>query len=78
MTQKQMIKDYIEEHGSITPMEAFSLGITRLAARISELREDGIRVKTTTVHAKNRYGRQVAYAEYRIEGAEHVCSTSQS
>ena len=42
MTQKDLIRDYIEKHGSITPFEAFTeLGCTKLATRISEMRADG-------------------------------------
>ena len=42
MTQKQEILEYIRKHGSITPMDAFPLGITKLATRVSEMRSAGI------------------------------------
>ena len=37
MSQYEMILDYIDRFGSISPMEAFmDLGITKLSTRISE------------------------------------------
>ena len=39
MTQDERILEYIEEHGSISPMEAWNdLGITKLATRVSYMR----------------------------------------
>lgn len=63
MTQREQILDYINEFGSITPMEAFSdLGITKLATRISEMRRDGMEFKIETVKRRNRYGKTVHFA----------------
>ena len=65
MTQREAILQYINEFGSITPMQAFAdLGITKLATRISEMRKDGLRFKIETVNVKNRYGKSVSYAKY--------------
>ena len=66
MTQIQRILEYIKVHGSITPFEAFDMGITRLAACIFELRRRGITVITDTVETVNRYGDKVRFARYRI------------
>ena len=64
-TQREAIIDYIDEFGSITPMQAFAdLGITKLATRISEMRKDGMNFKIETVSVKNRYGKSVSYAKY--------------
>lgn len=42
VSQKKMVLDYIEEFGSITPIDAFrDLGVTRLAAKVFELKKDG-------------------------------------
>lgn len=38
MVQNQQILQYMREHNGITTYDAFQMGITRLAARISELR----------------------------------------
>lgn len=65
-TQKQRIREYIREHGSITPRQAMDeLGVMRLAARISELIKDGDTITTEVVTDKNRYGQVVRYARYR-------------
>ena len=65
MTQREQILQYINDFGSITPMEAFSdLGITKLATRISEMRKAGMDFKIETVSSTNRYGHTVQYAKY--------------
>ena len=65
MTQREAIIDYIEDFGSITPMEAFAdLGITKLATRISEMRKDGMQFNIEMISTKNRYGKTVHYAKY--------------
>ena len=65
MTQREAILQYIEDFGSITPMQAFSdLGITKLATRISEMRKVGYDFKIETVCTVNRYGKPVHYARY--------------
>lgn len=66
MTQVQRIIEHIREHGSITPMEGFEMGITRLAARVMDMRRNGIPVITETVESVNRYGEKVRFARYRI------------
>ena len=65
MTQQKLVLQYIEDFGSITPMEAFSdLGITKLATRISEMRKQGMEFKIEMVKRKNRYGKPVRFAKY--------------
>lgn len=65
MTQRDLIMNYIEDFGSITPMDAFAdLGITKLATRISEMRKEGMEFKIETVKGKNRYGKHMRYARY--------------
>ncbi|MBO7421913.1 MAG: helix-turn-helix domain-containing protein [Oscillospiraceae bacterium] len=50
-SQCNQVLRYIEEHGSITPLEAFEdLGIMRLSARIKDLRDLGYLIRTTTEH----------------------------
>ena len=67
MTQHERVLNYLETHETITPMEANKeLGIMRLGARIWDLRHDGHDIRRTMVSGKNRYGDQVAYAEYRL------------
>ena len=68
MTQEEKIIDYMERHGSITPLEAMEeFGIMRLGARIYDLKESGVKIITETVTSKNREGKQVRFARYRLE-----------
>ena len=73
MTQIQRIIEFIKAHGSITPMDAFEMGITRLAACVFEMRRKGIPVITDTVESVNRYGEKVRFARYRIAGGVPEC-----
>ena len=51
--QNKEVLDYLTENPSLTSMEAFSkLGITRLAARIHELRQGGISIDKETIEVK--------------------------
>lgn len=72
MTQHQLILKYIQDFGSITPMEAFDLGITKLATRVSEMRRDGMQFKIETVKSKNRYGKSVHFAKYSFPTKEEL------
>lgn len=65
-TQGERIMEYLTQHGSITPMEAFTeLGITKLATRISELRKGGEKIEKRYVTGLNRFGEKIQYMEYR-------------
>lgn len=69
MTQHELILDYVNEFGSITPMEAFSeLGITKLATRIGEIERGGeITFNHTRVTRENRYGKPVTFCRYTLK-----------
>jgi hypothetical protein len=68
MTQAEKILDYMERHGSITPLEAVNeLGVMRLGARIFDLKESGIEIVTERVTEKNRFGEVCNFARYRLE-----------
>ena len=67
MTQCEMIKRHLEDHGSITSLEAMTeYGIMRLASRISDLKKLGIPIKKEMVSGKNRYGEITTYAKYTL------------
>ena len=67
MTQAEVVLKHLKAKGTITSMEAFEdYGITRLAARISDLREQGYSIATNTITRKNRYGQTTNFAEYRL------------
>ena len=66
MTQKERIRKYLDDFGSITPMEAMKdLGIMRLGARIWEMIREGEKIVRETECSENRYGQITRYARYR-------------
>ena len=68
MTQSERIINYIEQFGSISPMEAFmDLGITKLATRVSEMKKEGIEFEQEYVSSKNRFGEPVWYMRYSLK-----------
>lgn len=69
MKQDELIKKHLEEHSSITSMEAIELyGCTRLSARIWNLRHKykGLKIVGESTKSKNRYGRNVHFTTYRL------------
>lgn len=68
MSQREMIVEYMNRHGSITAAEAFNnLGVSRLSARIKELRDSGLVIISESVVAKNRFGKKVRFDRYRVK-----------
>lgn len=68
-TQLSIIKEKLEAGERVTSMEAFDLGITRLAAIIYVLRNDhGMNIITNRCTTVNRYGHLTTYAEYVLVG----------
>lgn len=61
------ILQWLDDFGSITPMEAmFELGIMRLAARIFDIRSKlGIEIGDEIVSDVNRRGEPVHYKKYK-------------
>ena len=67
-TQAQRIIGYIENHGSITQLEALKdLGVFRLASRISELRKNGYKIESQMVKVENRYGETCRVKRYSFK-----------
>lgn len=66
-SQTSRLLDYLKQFKSVTTWEAFQeLGITRLSARIFEIKEQGYSVKTESVTAKNRFGEPVHFNKYSL------------
>ena len=64
-SQEKIILAHFARNKSITSMDAFNLyGITRLSARILELREKGYDILTQYEEAPNRFGKMVRYGRY--------------
>ncbi len=73
MAQRERILRHLREVGSITNAEAmYEYGIGHLASRISEMRQDGIPIVSTTEVSKNRYGEKVSYSRYRLEAQQRA------
>lgn len=68
-TQAERILEYIEEFGSITQLDALrDLGVMRLASRISDLKKQGVPIKSDVEAVKNRYGETCHIKRYRLGG----------
>ena len=66
-TQWKDVLTHLQERGSITSMEAWSMyHITRLADVVFKLRKRGYNVVTNTCVGSNEYG-EYYYAEYTLE-----------
>lgn len=66
ITQKQMVLNHMDKYGKITSMEAFEMyGITRLAARVHDLKSAGYTIDSESKSKKNRFGVMCTYSEYK-------------
>ena len=76
MSDKMRVLAYMEEHGSITPLEALNaFGCMRLGARIWDLRHEGYEIATGMVLDKDRNGEPMRYARYFLKG-EISCTSA--
>lgn len=67
MTQARKILEFMQTFGSISSMEAFgALGITRLSARIYDLRRAGYQIDTWRV-SKKKNGKEITYFRYYLK-----------
>ncbi len=67
-TQCSRLMSFIEEHGSISTMQAIlEFGIVNPAARVLELRSVGVPIVTTMTDGVNRFGEHCRYAVYTID-----------
>lgn len=67
-TQCQQILEYMWLFGSITQMDALrDIGCMRLASRINDLKRQGFAIGRRMKTSKNRYGKDVSFAEYYLE-----------
>ena len=67
-TQCQMVLEYMRQFGSINPLEAIrDIGCMRLASRINDLKDQGFAIGRRMKTSKNRYGKNVSFAEYYLE-----------
>ena len=67
-TQNKAVLNVLLNGQEITPQDAMDrFGCYRLGARIHDLRAMGYPIITETRTSKNRYGRTVQYASYRMD-----------
>lgn len=67
MTQCERVVAYIRAFGPITPYQAWQeLGISRLAARINELKKEGYLIDKRNVKVQNRFGEDLTVAQYSL------------
>lgn len=64
--QEADVIDFMKKHGSITTLEAFGIGIARLASRVFDLRTKGVPIKKEMVAVQNRKGETCHVARYWI------------
>lgn len=63
MTQREMIKNYLEEGHSLTPIDALNLfGCFRLATRVFELKKQGMDIRTEIVENSETGKRYARYS----------------
>lgn len=78
ITQRDRVINYIREFGSISSWEAYKdLGVTQLATRIKELKEQGYEFKTEWESSTNRFGERTDYKRYYLadmisENMQHI------
>ena len=69
LTQSMKVLKYMMDFGGITPIDAMKdLGVMRLAARISDLEDQGFEIVHERESGKNRYGEKTSYARYSLKG----------
>lgn len=69
MTQCEIVLKHMREHGSISTIEAFfDHGITRLSARIWDLRHQGYDISSKTVTKRSEKGATQSYSVYSLRG----------
>ena len=65
--QTERILNHMQEHGSITPLDAMNeYGIFRLASRISDLKKQGYDIQSSFIEVQNRYGEKCHVKSYSI------------
>lgn len=71
-SQRLQILQHLQEHGSITSMEAIKLyGCTRLSGRIFDLRRAGYDIAVVMTEGTTRSGSHCRFATYIYKGDNH-------
>lgn len=68
LSQLEWVRQQLEAGRTLTPFDALNdYGIMRLGARVWDLVEEGVAVKSRMVERTNRWGHTVRVAEYWLE-----------
>ena len=66
-TQNNKVLTHLQTVGPITQMQALrAYGISRLAARVRDLRDSGYQINTQMVEVRNRVGDSTRVARYTL------------
>lgn len=69
MSQNEKVLKYLQTYKKITSMDAIrQLKITRLSARIADLRDRGIEIDSETVYKRDADGNPIHYSVYTLRG----------
>ena len=67
VSQNDIVLNHLMEKGNITTFESYDLyGITRLSARISDLRKLGYNIASVSQKGINRFGAKVRFCRYTL------------
>lgn len=67
LTQKQMVLNYLQHHGSITSKECMNkLDICDLQKAIQLLREENYDIKDKWIKKTNKYGKPIKFKKYML------------
>lgn len=71
MTQEDRVLRHLQDRGSITSWEAIQqYGITRIHAKIFNLKAKGYEIKDEWCYARNRYKEPVRFKKYKLDTSE--------
>ncbi|MDB4559247.1 helix-turn-helix domain-containing protein [bacterium] len=69
MSQKERLLEHFQNGNTITSLQAYDrLGVTQLATRIYELKQEGYPIESDRINVYNRYLEKCSVAKYYMGG----------
>lgn len=66
-TQNELVLEYLQAYGSITSLQAFNdLGVTRISARIFDLKAEGHHIEDEFISVPRRNGERAQVKKYYL------------